>query len=136
MLAPRLLAEIGSLREEYPDTEALLCLSGVSPVGYQSGQIERCRLRRACNKVLRATIHLWTNASRQTCAWARSYYEQKRKDGQSHASALRCLGKRWLKILWRLWKDRKPYDEATYLKSLERRNSTVWQLLKSESKAR
>ena len=130
-LAPRLLAEIGSVREEYPDPEALMCQGGVSPVEYQSGQIKRCRLRRACNKVLRATIHLWTNVSRHTCSWAQAYYAQKRAEGHSHASALRCLGKRWLKILWRLWQDRKPYDEALYLQSLQRRNSLVWQLMKT-----
>lgn len=134
-LAPRLLAEIGSIREEYPDTDALMCQGGVSPVEYQSGQIKRCRLRRACNKVLRATIHLWANASRLTCSWAQTYYAQKRTEGHSHASALRCLGKRWLKILWRLWQDRKPYDETIYLKSLESRTSRVWQLMKAQSKA-
>lgn len=133
MLAPRLLAEIGSIREEYPDPDALLCQAGTSPVEYQSGQIRRCRLRRACNKVLRATVHLWANVSRHTSSWAGAYYCQKRAEGHSHASALRCLGKRWLKILWRLWQNRKPYDEAIYLKGLESRNSLVWQLLKKKS---
>lgn len=52
ILAPRLLAELGSVREEYPDFEPLQCMAGASPVSYQSGQIDQCRLRRACNKVL------------------------------------------------------------------------------------
>jgi DNA-binding response OmpR family regulator len=29
---------------------------------------------------------------------AETYYQQKRGEGQSHACALRCLGRRWLKI--------------------------------------
>jgi transposase len=107
-LGPRLLSEMGTVREEYPDADALMCQAGVSPVSYQSGQVKKCRLRRACNKVLRATVHLWANSSRMTCSWAQSYYQIKRGEGHSHASALRCLGKRWLKILWRLWQSRQP----------------------------
>lgn len=125
-LAPRLLAELGSVREEYPDAEALMCQAGVSPVSYQSGQVSQCRLRRACNKVLRATVHLWANSSRLTCEWAQAYYQHKRSAGHSHASALRCLGKRWLKILWRLWQSRQPYDETKHLQQLQRRGALTW----------
>ena len=129
VLGPRLLAEIGSVREEYPEADALLCQAGASPVSYQSGQVNKCRLRRACNKVLRATVHLWANASRATCGWAQAYYERKRAEGHSHASALRCLGKRWLKILWRLWQNRESYDEQKHLTQLERRGSLTWRQL-------
>jgi transposase len=125
-LGPRLLAEVGSVRAEYPDADALMCQAGVSPVSYQSGKVNKCRLRRACNKVLRATVHLWVNGSRLTCAWAQAYYQTKRDEGHSHASALRCLGKRWLKILWRLWQNNEAYDEAKYLAQLQRRGSLTW----------
>jgi len=126
ILGPRLLAELGHRREEYPDPDALLCQAGVSPVSYQSGQVNKCRLRRACNKVLRTTVHLWVNASRMTCAWAQTYYQQKRTEGHSHASALRCLGKRWLKILWRLWQRHEIYNEQKHLAQLKRRGSPTW----------
>ena len=135
ILAPRLLAELGSVRQEYPDAESLMCQAGVSPVGYQSGQVEKCRLRRACNKVLRFTIHLWANASRKTCAWAQAYYAHKRAQGNTHASALRCLGKRWLKILWRMWQQRQPYDETRHCKNLERRRSPIWEKIKPAAQA-
>jgi hypothetical protein len=42
------------------------------------------------------------------CPWAETYYRQKRKQGIAHAAALRCLGMRWLKILWNTWTDRTP----------------------------
>jgi len=126
VLAPRLLSQLGSVREEYPKADNLMCQAGVSPVSYQSGQIERCRLRRACDKVLRYTVHLWANASRRRCAWAQAYYAYKRAQGQSHAGALRCLGKRWLKILWRLWVDHKSYDEAVHEANLRRRAPKWW----------
>ncbi len=107
-----------------------MCQAGVSPVGYESGYVKRCRLRRACNKVLRFTIHLWANASRKTCAWAQAFYEYKRAQGHGHASALHCLGKRWLKILWRMWQTREPYDETKHNKNLERHGSPVWPQIK------
>jgi transposase len=128
-LAPRLLAELGTVREEYLDADALMCQAGVSPVSYQSGKISKCRLRRACNKVLRATVHLWANASRATCAWAQAYYERKRGEGHTHANALRCLGKRWLKILWRLWQTRQCYDQTIHQASLARHGSLTCQTM-------
>ena len=131
-LAPRLLGELGSVREEYPDADGLMCAAGVSPISYQSGQINKCRLRRACNKVLRATVHLWANCSRQSCPWAQAYYQAKREEGASHATALRCLGKRWLKILWRLWQNNTPYDEAKYLSRLQQRGSLTWTKLNTQ----
>jgi transposase len=130
-LGPRLLSEIGNVREEYPDADALMCQAGVSPVSYQSGKVNKCRLRRACNKVLRATVHLWANSSRLSCAWAQAYYEHKRAEGQNHASALRCLGKRWLKILWRLWQNGEAYDEDKYLAQLQRREALTWTKLQA-----
>jgi transposase len=130
-LGPRLLAEVGTVREEYPDADALMCQAGVSPVSYQSGKVKKCRLRQACNKVLRATVHLWANASRQSCDWAQAYYAHKRAEGHSHASALRCLGKRWLKILWRIWQTGEAYDETKYLAQLQRRGSLTWSKLQA-----
>jgi hypothetical protein len=79
-------------------------------VSFQSGQIHKVLIRRHCNKSLRCTVHLWADLSRRFCPWAAIYYDQLRKRGKSHASALRCLGQRWLKILWKMWQTHKPYD--------------------------
>jgi transposase len=130
-LAPRLLAELGSVREIFPDADSLLCLAGVSPVSFESGQLRKCHVRWACNPVLRHTVHLWANASRKTCLWAQTYYRAKRAQGHTHASALRCLGKRWLKLLWRLWRDKLRYDETIHLKNLEQHGSFVWPQLQT-----
>src|SRR5436190_1717905 len=43
-LAPRLLGEIGNVREVYPDAEALCCQAGVSPVSFQSGKLDKARI--------------------------------------------------------------------------------------------
>lgn len=111
-------------------------MAGVSPVTWKSGKIHWVHVRWACNRVLRATVHLWADESRRTCAWAQAYYAAKRAKGHGHASALRCLGKRWLKILWRLWTNHSPYDEATHLASLEKHGSFVSGVLAAASAGR
>jgi transposase len=113
-LAPRLLSEIGDDRRRFVDPQSLQCYAGTAPVSFQSGQVHRVKLRHACNKQLRTAVHLWSDLSRQTCAWAQAYYSHHRHRGKSHACALRCLGQRWLKILWKMWQDRRCYDEQQH----------------------
>jgi len=132
-IAPRLLGELGAVREVYPDADALCCQAGVSPVSFQSGQFDKARIRWACDVALRHTMHLWADCSRKQSAWAAAYYTRKREEGQDHASALRCLGKRWLKILWRLWTDRQPYDETRHQQNQKQHGSWVSTLLAAQS---
>jgi transposase len=124
-LAPRLLAELGDDRSRFPDAQSLQCYSGTAPVTIQSGKICYQQLRRACNLTLRHTIHLWADLSRKKCAWAEAYYQAHRAKGQSHAMALRCLGQRWLKILWKMWQTRTPYDEALHTRNQTTHGSWV-----------
>jgi transposase len=124
-LAPRMLGECGDDRDRFDDTQSLQCYAGTAPVSYQSGQLHKVHFRRACDKYLRATVHLWANLSRTKCAWAEAYYQKKRSAGQSHACALRCLGQRWLKILWKMWQTRTPYDEAYHACNQVRHGSWV-----------
>ncbi|MEW6404799.1 MAG: transposase [Chloroflexota bacterium] len=93
------------------------CYAGTAPVSFQSGHIHKVRFRYACNKNLRAAVHLWADLSRKKCAWAQVYYQQKRLEGKSHACALRCLGQRWLKILWKMWQTKTPYDEQLHTRN-------------------
>ena len=111
-LAPRLLSEFGQNRDRFPDHEAVQCVGGTAPVTEQSGKTRWVHFRRGCNKYLRAAVHHWSNLSRDQCAWAEAYYQHKRQEGMSHTCALRCLGQRWLKILWKMWQTRTTYDEA------------------------
>ena len=127
-LGPRLLAELGDDRGRFDSAEALQCYAGTAPISYQSGQIHRTRFRRACQKTLRFSVHLWANLSRAACPWAEAYYRKKRKEGKSHACALRCLGQRWLKILWKMWQSRQSYDETLHALNQQRHGSWVLQL--------
>jgi hypothetical protein len=54
----------------------------------------------------------------KSCEWARQYYGLQRSRGKSHHAAIRSLGFKWLRILFRCWKNREPYNEARYEASL------------------
>jgi transposase len=134
-LAPRLLSECGDDRERFDEAESLQCYAGTAPVSYQSGGMHRVRFRRACNKHLRAAVHLWANLSRAKCVWAQTYYQKKRDEGKSHACAVRCLGQRWLKILWKMRQTNKPYDEGLHTRNQVRHGSWVIALTQQASVA-
>jgi transposase len=127
-IAPRLLSEIGDDRALFPDAQALQCLAGTAPVSFQSGQIHRVHLRRQCNKSLRNAVHFWANLSRDCCPWAATYYAALRAKGKSHACALRALGQRWLKVLWKMWQTRTVYDADLHARNQLKHGSWVLQL--------
>ena len=49
---------------------------------------------------------------------AREYYQAQRDQNKGHHAAVRSLAFKWIRILFRCWKDRTPYDEAKYLQAL------------------
>ena len=125
VLGPRLLAAVGTDPERYGGHQALQCLAGTAPVSYESGQMHKVQVRRACDKFLRHTVHLWANCFRKTSAWGQTYYEKKRADGMSHACALRCLGQRLLKILFKMISTKTPYDAELHAKNQKKHGSWV-----------
>ena len=116
-IAPRLLGEIGSDRSLYENPQGLQCMAGTAPVSFQSGKVHKVKIRRACNKQLRHTMHLFADHSRAKCPWAATYYEAQRKRGKTHAQALRCLGQRWLKIIWKMWQTHTSYDPELHARN-------------------
>jgi hypothetical protein len=50
---------------------------------------------------------------------------QQRDKGSSHQPALRALAFKWLRILYRCWQTRTPYDESVYLNALKKRGSPL-----------
>lgn len=130
-LAPRLLAELGDDRNRFESAEGLQCYAGTAPVTIKSGKRDKkpkVHFRRACQKQLRATVQLWADFSRRSCPWAETYYQHKREQGQGHNCALRCLGQRWLKILWKMWQARTVYDPDLHQKNQIQHGSWVIKL--------
>ena len=116
-LAPRLLSEIGSERERFENPASLQMHAGSAPITQQSGKCSYTKMRHHCQKALRHTLHLWCEQTIRRCPWANSYYRAQRAKNRSHADALRRLAHRWLKIIWKMWHSRSPYNEALHLKN-------------------
>ena len=125
VFAPRLLVAFGEQRERYADAAALQKYCGIAPVTKRSGNACWVHWRYQCPKFLRQTFVEWSGASIQKSFWARAYYEQQRQKGKSHNVAVRGLAFKWIRILFRCWQTRTPYDEATYLNALQRRGSPL-----------
>jgi hypothetical protein len=125
VLAPRLLAAIGADPQRYGSHQVLQCFAGTAPVSYQSGQISKAQIRWACDKFLRHTVHLWADCFRKASAWGQTYYQQKRQQGMSHACALRCLGQRLLKIVFKMLADKQPYDAELHARNQHKHGSWV-----------
>ena len=123
--APRLAAEIGTVRERFQDAQSLQTYGGTAPVTRQSGKSRYVLFRQSCNKHLRAAVNFLADKSRAKCVWAQVYYQRKREEGASHSAALRCLGQRWLKILWKMWQTRTSYNEALHTQNQVRHGSWV-----------
>jgi transposase len=125
VLAPRLLAAVGTDPHRYGDHRVLQSFAGTAPVSYESGQIHKTRIRCACDKFLRYTVHLWADCFRHASHWGQTYYQQKRQHGMSHACALRCLGQRLLKILFKIISEKKPYDAELHARNQHKHGSWV-----------
>ena len=91
----------------------------------QSGRSKNIRIRHQCQKDFRNALHLWTFQTTKYSEWARAFYAHARKAGQGHALALRNLGRKWLRILYRMWRERKLYEEGRYLAALIRHGSSL-----------
>ena len=125
VLAPRLLAAFGSQRERYGSAGEVQAYSGIAPVMERSGKKKWVHCRIACPKFLRQSFHEWAGHSITHSVWARSYYQQLRRRGKQHHAAVRALAFKWIRILFRCWKDGVAYDESKYLAALTRRSSPL-----------
>ena len=123
--APRLAAAFGTDRARWESAAALQSHSGIAPVTERSGKALWVHHRLACPKFVKQTFHEFADQSIRFSQWARAYYDQQRGRGNDHHAALRALAYKWIRILFRCWKDRKPYDEAMYMDALRRHGSSL-----------
>jgi transposase len=124
-LAPRLLVAFGEQRERYRNAADLQKYSGIAPVTERSGKKHWVHWRWQCPTFLRQTFVEWAAQTINKSFWAGEYYRQQRAKGCTYQAAVRALAFKWIRILYRCWQTRIPYDESTYLKALERRGSPL-----------
>lgn len=108
--AAQILAELGSVRERFATEAQLAAEAGVAPVTHQSGKSRAVSFRWACNLRLRTALTTWADNSRHQSAWAKAIYLRARARGARHPHAIRILARAWVRVLWRAWQNRTPYD--------------------------
>lgn len=125
VLAPRLLAAMGSDRTRFESANEVQQYSGIAPVTDRSGKHVWIHRRFACSKFLRQTFHEFAGQSIRFCAWARGYYDMKRSSGMGHQAAVRALAYKWIRIIFRCWQDRVRYNDEIYVRALHDSGSAV-----------
>jgi len=91
------------------DTAALRAYGGVAPVTQQSGKSLKVSMRYACNNRLRNALYHFAMASLRDPV-ARRHYDRLRKEGHSHARALRGVADRWVTVLMAMLRSGTLYD--------------------------
>jgi transposase len=125
VFAPRLAAAFGEQRSRYGSADEVQRYSGIAPVTERSGNKCWVHWRLHCPRFQRQTFVEFAGSSLPHCYWAKTYYDQQRTRGASRQAALRALAFKWIRIMYRCWQNRTPYDEAKYLNALKRRGSPL-----------
>lgn len=124
-LAPRLMVAFGNNRDRYDTAADVQKYAGVAPVLERSGQKSWVHWRYSCPKFLRQTFIEWAGQSVRFSFWAKAYYQQQINKGKHHNAAIRALAFKWIRIAFRCWKSRTPYNESKYLEALKSRRSPL-----------
>ncbi len=129
VLAPRLLASMGSERERFATASNLQRFSGIAPITKQSGATRSIHRRYRCPVFCKQTFHEYAKESILFSRWAAAFYLQQRQKGSGHHTAVRALAFKWQRIIWKCWSTRTPYKEEIYEASLRKNGSSIVALL-------
>jgi transposase len=125
VLTPRLLTAFGEDRDRFRSAAEVQQYCGIAPVTERSGQKSWVHWRWQCSTFVRQTFVEWAAKTVHSSFWAGAYYQQQRQKGATHHMAVRALAFKWIRILYRCWKSRTPYNETVYLQALQNRGSNL-----------
>jgi len=128
-LAPRLLSAMGSDRNRFDTAQEVQEFSGIAPVTERSGKSKWIHHRVACPKFLKQSFHEFSGQSIKFSTWARAYYDMQRAQGKEHHAAVRSLAYKWIRVIFRCWKDSTRYNEETYQQRLRMKQSPLLEYL-------
>ncbi len=123
VMAPRLLAFFGTDRSRFEGAENVASFTGIAPVTQSSGRSKVVYARVACPKFDRQTFHEFARVSVPCCQWAQNYVQYYTAKGKTYHMAVRALAFKWIRILFRCWKNRTPYNDAKYMEALRKSGS-------------
>jgi transposase len=123
VMSARLLAAMGTDRDRWRDVEDLQVVSGVAPLIIGSGKSCQVLRRWAMPKFMHQSFVEFAKCSLPQCSWAKALYDCQREKGKNHWTALRLVAFRWMRIIFRCWKNKVAYSEETYLRALKKHGS-------------
>ena len=113
--AAGLLTIFGDNKDKFASSDEVQMAVGTAPVTIQSGKFRIVKFRHGCNHFHRSVLHYFSMNSTRESIWAKNYLQTKLNQGKSFSCALRCLGYRWNRIIFSMWKNNTVYDENVLL---------------------
>lgn len=119
-LSPRLLCAFGTDRSRYRAPTDLQTFSGIAPVIVRSGKQLWVHMRWLRPIFPCQTFYEFAKSSVGCSVWAAAYYRYYAELGKAPHAIIRALAFKWIRILFRCWQDRVPYDEIRYIATLKK----------------
>jgi hypothetical protein len=124
VFAPRRLVAFGAPRARDAAGAARQKYAGIAPVTERRGKRAWVHWRLQCPTCLRHTVVEGAAESIRHACWAQVYDQQQRDQGKAHQAAVRALAFKWIRILFRCWQERTPYDASVSRNALNSRGSS------------
>jgi hypothetical protein len=112
-LGARVLGEFGDDPNRYADAKSRKNYAGTSPITKASGRSQVVLARYARNHRLSDACQQWAFCALNASPGARAFYDQRRRNGDTHQRALRALANRLVGLLHGCLRHHTPYDEHT-----------------------
>ncbi|MDQ1509475.1 MAG: hypothetical protein QOG50_1319 [Actinomycetota bacterium] len=110
-LGARVLGEFGDDPNRYADAKSRKNYAGTSPITKASGTRRVVLARYARNRRLADATYMWAFAALNASPGARTFYDHRRAQGDTHHRALRAVANRLVGILHGCLHHRTLYDE-------------------------
>jgi transposase len=103
-----LSGEIGKASRFAKESSLALYL-GMAPLDHSSGQYQGTKTPRQVNRRAKAAMMIAVDRHRKYVSVSQRYYEKKRAEGKGHNQAVRALGRHLCRIIFKMFKEQRPY---------------------------
>ena len=125
ILSPRLFVALAQFADHCATASDLAAAVGIAPVTDQSGKMKKVHRRLRCDIHTRQTFVEWVKEAYKNSVWSAAFVKRRLAAGQHFNAILRALAYKWIRILWRCWRDGVVYDESKYLQALRAKGSPL-----------
>lgn len=105
-----LAGEIGTI-ERFTKESSLALYLGMAMLDNSSGNFRGSKPAKHVNTRAKAAMMIAIDRHRKYVEQSKHYYEKKRKEGKSHNQAIRALGRQLCRVIFRMLKNERTYNE-------------------------